>query len=120
MDIIFLNDFKVETLIGYYDWERTRPQAILLDLDIGIPDQQASQSDDIHDTIHYGEVASAITQSLKDQQFQLIEALAEHIANLLLNDFGAPWVRVRLSKPGILANVKKVGIVIERRASTNN
>ena len=114
MDIIFLHDFKVETLIGVYDWERTQPQTLKLDLDIALPNQSACFSDNIHDTIHYGELSDAIIENLKIQEFTLLEALAEFIANLILEDFNAPWVRVRVEKLGILPSVKHVGIQIER------
>ena len=86
MDKIFLRGMKADTLIGVYDWERERPQTLILDLDIGIP----------------------------EQSFLLLESLAEHIAKLILDNFGALSVRVRIIKPGILPDVKEVGIEIER------
>ena len=114
MDIIFLHGFKVETLIGVYDWERTQPQLIILDLDIGLKNAQAGDTDNIQDTIHYGEVAEALRAALTSQHFYLLEALAEYIASMVLDDFGAAWIRVRVTKPGILPNIKEVGIMIER------
>lgn len=114
MDIIFLRELKVETIIGAYEWERHHPQSLDLDLDIGMVSRAACLSDDIQDTIHYGEVVDMIRDSLKTQQFLLLEALAEHIAALIQDEFGAPWVRVAVTKFGILAQVKKVGVMIER------
>lgn len=115
MDKIFLRGMKAETLIGVYGWERGQLQPLIIDLDIGV-DGKAAQSDNINDTIHYGEVCDTVRQSLKDQSFLLLEMLAEHISNLILQDFGARWVRVRVVKPGILADVKEVGVEIERSA----
>lgn len=115
MDKIFLHGLKADTLIGVYDWERERLQTLVLDLDIGVAPQSAA-SDNIDDTIHYGDVCEAVRDSLKKQDFLLLEALAEHIAALILQDFGALWVRVRVTKPGILPNVREVGVEIERRA----
>ena len=114
MDIIFLREVRVDTVIGVYEWERRAPQTIELDLDIGIPSEAPCHSDNIGDTIHYGEVAEALRHNLAQQQFLLLEALAEHVAQFLLDDFGALWVRVRVVKPGILAQVREVGIQIER------
>lgn len=114
MDKIFLRGMKADTLIGVYDWEREQLQTLLLDLDIGIAEKSAL-NDDIGDTIHYGEVCNAVRQSLKNQNFLLLEMLAEHVARLILQDFGALWVRVRIVKPGILADVKEVGVEIERK-----
>ena len=80
MDKIFLHGMKADTLIGVYDWEREQMQTLLLDLDIGVAEQSAA-SDHIDDTIHYGDVCEAVRQSLREQSFLLLEALAEHIAN---------------------------------------
>ncbi|WP_416190573.1 dihydroneopterin aldolase [Neisseria sp. CCUG12390] len=113
MDKIFLRGMKAETLIGVYDWERERPQTLVLDLDIGVPEKSAL-SDNIGDTVHYGEVCEALRSSLREQDFLLLEVLAEHVAKLVLEDFNALWVRVRIVKPGILPDVKEVGVEIER------
>ena len=114
MDKIFLHGMKADTLIGLYDWEREQPQTLMLDLDIGVVEHSGG-SDRIDDTIHYGDVCQAIRQSLKEQNFLLLEALAEHIATLLFDDFNALWVHIRVIKPGILPNVKEVGVEIERK-----
>jgi len=111
MDKIFLYGMKADTLIGVYDWERERKQTLILDLEISVPERT---SDDIGDTIHYGEVCEVVRRSLAEQDFLLLEALAEYIAQLILNDFGAAKVRVRIVKPGILPDVAQVGIEIER------
>ena len=113
MDKIFLHCMKADTLIGVYDWEREHLQTLILDLDIGIP-EKAALSDDIGDTVHYGELCEAIRSSLKNQNFLLIEMLAEHVANLVLQDFNTLWVRVKIVKPGISDGVKEVGVEIER------
>lgn len=113
MDKIFLHGMKADTLIGVYDWERQHKQTLILDLDIGIP-SRAAVSDQIDDTIHYGEVCQAIRNSLHNQQFLLLETLAEHIAQMVLEDFSALFVRVKVVKPGILSGVREVGVEIER------
>ena len=106
---------KADTLIGVYDWEREQQQTLILDLDIGTA-ARSGASDSIDDTIHYGDVCDAVRQSLSNQTFLLLEALAEYVAELLIQDFGALWVRVRVVKPGILPNVREVGVEIERSA----
>lgn len=119
MDKIFLHGMKADTLIGVYDWEREQQQTLLLDLDIGVP-KKSAVSDHIDDTVHYGDVCEAVRQSLKEQSFLLLEALAEHIAELILENFDALWVRVKVVKPGILANVREVGVEIERSKDENS
>ena len=114
MDIIFLREVRVDTVIGVYEWERRAPQTIELDLDIGIPSEAPCHSDNIGDTIHYGVVVERLRATLAEQHFLLIEALAEHIARIVREEFGAPWVRVAVTQLGILPGVKKVGVQIER------
>ena len=114
MDIIFLREVRVDTVIGVYEWERRAPQTIELDLDIGIPSEAPCHSDNIGDTIHYGVVVERLRATLAEQHFLLIEALAKHIARIVREEFGAPWVRVAVTKLGILPGVKKVGVQIER------
>lgn len=114
MDIIFLREMRAETIIGIYDWEKTTPQTIEIDMEIGIPSETSCRSDDISDTIHYGVVVDRLRKHLAEQHFQLIEALAESIASTIRRDFGSPWVRVSVSKLGILPGVKRVGVTIER------
>ncbi len=115
MDTIFLRGFEVKTLIGLYDWERQQQQTLILDLEVGLQDQKAASSDDIKHTINYAELAESIRQSLAECDFLLLEALAEHVANICLNDFNSPWVKLSVTKPGILAGVAAVGLTIERQ-----
>ncbi|MDF0605162.1 dihydroneopterin aldolase [Neisseriaceae bacterium TC5R-5] len=114
MDIIFLREVRADTIIGVYEWERTAPQTVEIDLEIGLPNERPCHSDNIDDTIHYGEVVERLRKELAEQHFLLLEALAEHIAQMIRQDFGAPWVKVAVTKLGILPEVKKVGILIER------
>ena len=114
MDTIFLSDLKVETKLGVPEWERTTPQTILLDIEIAMPNSKACKTDAIKDTIDYGVVVARIRETLAEHSFQLVEALAEHVCQLILKEFGAPWVKVKVAKPGILPGVKALGVVIER------
>ncbi len=114
MDILFLRDFRLEIIIGLYEWERKAPQPVLIDLEIGLYDHKAGHSDNIRDTIDYGKVAQRIREFTASQSFHLVEALGEHIADIVRNEFGAPWVRVALRKQAILRGVRELGIIIER------
>lgn len=114
MDIIFLRELKVETLIGVYEWEKRVPQTLQLDLEIGLPNSRASQSDDIGDALDYADIASHIQSVLHSRHFNLLEALAEHIAQILLNDFKAPWVKLSVAKMNALRGSRMVGVTIER------
>ena len=114
MDIIFLRDLKVTTLIGVYEWEKRVPQTLQLDLDIALPDSRACQTDNIDDALDYAKVAQHIQTVLSDGHFSLLESLAEHIAQIILKDFNAPWVKVSVAKLQAIRNCKMVGISIGR------
>jgi 7,8-dihydroneopterin aldolase/epimerase/oxygenase len=114
MDIIFLSEVRVETKLGVPDWERLTPQTIVLDVEIGMPHSRSCQTDAIEDTIDYGQVVSRIRQTLQEHSFKLVEALAEHVCQLILNEFNAPWVKIKVAKPAILPGLKALGVSIER------
>ncbi len=113
-DTIFIEDIKVQSWIGVYDWERANLQSLVLQLELGIPNKDACHTDDLRDTVNYAEVVACVRSSLRTQHFLLLEALAEHIAALILAEFATPWVRVSLAKVGILSQVGRVGVRIER------
>lgn len=114
MDIIFLRELKVETLIGVYEWEKRVPQTLQIDLEIAMPNSRACQSDDLADALDYADVVRDIQTALASRHFNLLEALAETIANMLLDDFKAPWVKVSVAKLNAIRGSRMVGITIER------
>ncbi|MBI2294936.1 MAG: dihydroneopterin aldolase [Betaproteobacteria bacterium] len=118
MDVIFINDLRLDILIGVYDWERKVPQTVQFDLEIGIPDRRAAQSDKLADTMDYAAIVSHIETSLRDNRFSLLEKVADHIAQLSLRDFKSPWVKVSITKLAPLRNVKRLGVTIERGTKT--
>lgn len=114
MDIIFLRELRVDTLIGVYEWEKRVPQSLQIDLEIALPNSHACHSDDISDALDYSRIAAHIQEVLQNRHFNLLEALAEHIAQILLDDFRAPWVKVSVAKLQAIRGSKMVGISIER------
>lgn len=116
MDTIFISELKVQTKLGAPEWERMVPQTIILDIEIGYDLAPAGKSDAIADTIDYGAVVRRIRDTLTEHSFQLVEALAEHVCQLILKEFGALNVKIKVAKPGILAGLKALGVGIERSA----
>jgi dihydroneopterin aldolase len=114
MDTIFIRDFRVEAWVGIYEWEKQRAQTLEMELDIAIPGGDVVRTDNIRDTVNYGEVIERIGRELAERRFRLLEALAEHVCGIVTRDFGAPWVRVSVAKLGHLRNVRKVGVTLER------
>ena len=104
MDTIFIREFRVDAWVGIYEWEKQRPQTLEMEIEIGIPGNEVGRTDNIHDTVHYGEVVQRISAEL-----------AEHVCGLITGDFKAPWVRLSVAKLGHIRNVRKVGVTFERR-----
>lgn len=119
MDIIFIRELRIETRIGIYDWEKQAPQTVQLDLEIGLRGSHAAHSDRIEDTIDYAAVVADIRKLFTQQHFSLLEHAAESIAQLLMQDFKAPWLRVTVAKLAPLAGVRQLGVSIERGKKQN-
>ena len=115
MDKIFIHALKTEAIIGIFDWERQVKQTVIVDIEIGADIRKAALSDSIEDTLNYKRIAKRVLGFIEESQFHLVETLAEHIAMLMLEDFGVAWVRVALSKPGAIRSSRDVGVIIERR-----
>jgi 7,8-dihydroneopterin aldolase/epimerase/oxygenase len=116
MDLIFIDELRVDTWIGIYPREKALPQTVEISLQIGASTASAGASDDIRDTIDYAVVVERLRAELGARHFNLLEKLAEYVATLLLEDFGAQWVRVSVGKLGMLRGVRRVGVIIERSA----
>lgn len=114
MDIIFLHDLKVETVIGIWEWERKIRQTVAIDLDMSADIRKAASSDSVDDTLNYKLVAKRVQQFVGESSFKLVETLAENIAATVLDEFEVSWVRVRVNKPGAIRGARDVGVLIER------
>lgn len=110
MPHIFLEGLTAESLIGVYPEERHAPQPLIIDVAVGLPSIAAFQSDAFRDTVDYAAVAALIREEAAQQSFTLLERLAHHLSQRLSERFSAPWVRIRIVKPGILDGVRSVGV----------
>ncbi len=119
MDIVFLHELKVDTVIGIWEWERKIRQTVVIDLEMAADIRMAAASDNIDDAMNYKLVAKRVQQFVADSEFQLVETLAEQIAAIVVDEFGVSWVRVKLSKPGAIRGARDVGVVIERGKRTD-
>ena len=114
MDTIFLEQVAVQTKLGVPVWERLASQTIILDIEIGYDLSKSCQSDAIEDTVDYGEVVKRIRATLNENSFKLVEALAEHVCQLILKEFNAVRVKIKVAKPSVLPKLKALGVIIER------
>lgn len=114
MDLIFIRDLSIETLIGVYPEERQNRQTLLLDLELGADLRPAAASDRLDDTLNYQAVAHRVREFAFSSRCQLVETLGEGIAELLRREFAVPWLRLTLRKFGAVPEASAVGITIIR------
>ena len=114
MDIVFIEDLRIETIIGIYDWEREIRQVVAIDLEMAADNTRPAATEDIEDALNYKAVAKRLIKFVGEREFLLVETLAERIAGIVIEEFGVPWLRLKLSKPGAVSGSKAVGVIIER------
>lgn len=113
-DTIFLNNLRVDTIVGIWDWERKIRQSVNIDLEMAADVREAAAHDDIEHTLNYKLVAKRVQAFVGESTFKLVETLAERVADLLLSEFDLPWVQVSVSKPGAIRGARDVGVRIYR------
>ena len=114
MDIIFVRELRIDTVIGVYDWERQVRQTVVLDLEMATDITAAAGDDALEHTLDYAAISSRLLGFIGSSEFELVETMAEQAAALVLAEFKVPWLRLRVSKPGAVAQAADVGVLIER------
>ena len=114
MDTVFIEGLEIEALIGIYDWERRVRQPLVFDVEMAFDNRKPAASDAIGDTLDYKAVSKRLIAFVEASSFQLVETLAERCAQIVLDEFHVPWLRLKLSKPGAVRGARAVGVVIER------
>lgn len=114
MDRIFLQDLRVEAVIGIFEWERRVRQIVSLDLELATDVRRAAASDAIEDALDYKGIAKHLIRVVEESEFRLVETLAETLARIVITEFGVPWLKLAVSKPGAIEGSRNVGVVIER------
>ncbi|MES2824117.1 MAG: dihydroneopterin aldolase [Pseudomonadota bacterium] len=119
MDIVYIRDLRIDTIIGIYDWERQVKQTISLDVEMATDIRQAAATDDIQFALNYKAVAKRLIAYVENRNALLVETLAEEITQLIRDEFKVSWLRLRVSKPGAVRGARDVGLVIERGKKTD-
>lgn len=114
MDIVFIEDLRIDTVIGIYDWERRIRQTVALDIEMRFDNTRPAATDRIEDTLDYKAVSKRLIAFVEAAEFQLVETLAERCAAIILDEFAVLHVRLRLAKPGAVRGSRSVGVQIER------
>jgi len=114
MDLVFIEDLRIETVIGIYDWERKIKQVVALDLEMAFDNTRPAASDKIEDTLDYKAVSKRLIGFVESSHYELVETLAERCAAIVREEFGVAWLRLKLAKPGAVTGSTAVGVIIER------
>lgn len=116
-DKVLIEGLTVLTTIGVYEWEKTIKQKLILDLEMSWDNKPAGESDDVSLCLDYFLVSQSITSFIQSTQFELIECVAERVAQLVIQKFSVQWLKLKVSKPSAIANASNVAVVIERSAN---
>lgn len=114
MDKILIEGLTTKCILGWYDWERKRPQRVQIDLEIEVNVKRSAKPDHLESTIDYSAVAKRVFSFVEKSSYRLIETLAEELTKTLLKSFKIEGVRLRLFKPAAIASAKRAGIEIYR------
>jgi len=115
VDRVFIEGLEVDTVIGAYDWEREIRQCLRLDLQMAWDNRPAAVDDDLSKALDYAAVSTRIQAFATQAQFILVETFAERLAQVLMDEFGISWIRLKLTKPGAVPAARGgVGVEIER------
>jgi 7,8-dihydroneopterin aldolase/epimerase/oxygenase len=113
VNIVYIKGLRAQAVIGVYDWERDIRQTLVLDLELASDTARAAASDQIADALDYAALSRRVLALVEGSDFQLLETLADAVASMIMREFGVPWLRLRLGKPGAVAEAEDVGVVVE-------
>ena len=114
MDTVRIRGLKVETVVGVHAWERKVPRPVVIDLELAADVAHAAKHDALKDALDYAAVAQLVSEFVTTSDFQLIETLAERLAEKVQKNFGVAWVKLEVHKPGAVAGAADISVSIER------
>ncbi|MBV6395495.1 MAG: Dihydroneopterin aldolase [Anaerolineales bacterium] len=114
MDTVFIRDLKVRGILGIHAWERVTPREILVNVRLSTDTRRAAKSDDIRDCVDYSALAKKIRAHVESAARMTVEALANDLVELCLQEPNVSRVIVRVEKPGAVPQADSVGVEVER------
>lgn len=114
MDKIIIKNLLARGIIGVNDWERKRPQNILINITILTDTRRAAQTDNLEDCVNYSTMSKKVLAHAESISRMTVEALANDLAKVCLQEDGVQTVIVRVEKPGAVRFAESVGVEIER------
>ena len=118
-DVVFIEGLTVKAVIGIYEWERVITQPLVIDVAMMTDIHPAANSDDVRDAINYQSVCEDIEKWCVTTKAQLVERLAELIADNILTNYACEQVMVKITKPSAISNADGVGVQIVRQKKTD-
>ncbi|MGB1198523.1 MAG: dihydroneopterin aldolase [Thalassotalea sp.] len=114
MDKVFIQGLSIQTTIGFYPWEKEIKQTLVIDLTMGWNTKRAAENDELAKTLDYAQISEKVAEFANNNPVDLIETLAERLANYLMESYHIPWLKLKVGKPGAVHNAITVGVEIER------
>lgn len=114
MDKVIIKNLLVRGIIGVNDWERKRPQDILINIALFTDTRRAAKTDDINDCVNYSTVSKKVQAHAETAERLTVEALANDLAEICLKEQGVQKVVICIEKPGAVRFAESVGVEIER------
>ena len=114
MDKIIIKNLVARGIIGLNDWERVKPQEIVINITVYTDISQAAVEDDVKHSVNYRTIAKKAQAHAETAKRLTVEALAEDIAKICLAEPNAQKVTVRIEKPGAVRFAESVGVEITR------
>ncbi len=114
MDKVFIQGLAIQTTIGFYAWEKEIKQTLVIDLSMAWDTAKAAENDELAKTLDYAEISEKIAEFANQNPVDLIETLAERLAQFLISHYHIPWLKLKIGKPGAVHNAQTVGVEIER------
>ena len=114
---ILINELILNLKLGYYDFEKEKPQKVKFSLEIDYEDKKPTNDKDIKSIVNYGTVVKLITKLVKKKHYNFLESLAEAIFNELFKDKRIGKILLKIEKLEILKDCSSVGIQITKKRS---
>lgn len=114
MDKVFIKGLTIQSTIGFFSWEKEIKQTLVIDVEMAWDTAKAALNDELDKTLDYAHISQTIDEFANKNPVDLLETLAERMAEYLISQFQIPWLRLTIGKPGAVHNATTVGVEIER------
>ena len=114
MDKVFIQGLTIQTTIGFYAWEKEIKQTLVIDAEMTWDTALAAVNDELEKTLDYAAISQEIETFANNNPVDLLETLAERMAQHLMTQYGIPYIKLKVAKPNAVHNAFTVGVEIER------